>query len=118
GLGRIRGWCARVNAELGLLDRRLADAIGRAADEVAAGRFDGEFVIDVFQTGSGTSTNMNANEVIANRAIEHLGARRGDKSVVHPNDHVNMGQSTNDVFPTAIPLPPATEITPTLLPPP
>src|SRR5205814_5000154 len=85
-----------------LLDRKLADAIGRAAAEVAEGRFDGEFVVDVFQTGSGTSTNMNANEVIANRALEHLGAKRGEKSVVHPNDHVNMGQSTNDVFPTAI----------------
>jgi fumarate hydratase, class II len=115
-LGTIKASCARVNAELGLLDRRLADAIGRAADEVAAGRFDGEFVIDVFQTGSGTSTNMNANEVIANRAIEHLGARRGDKSIVHPNDHVNMGQSTNDVFPTAIHVAAATEISAALLP--
>src|SRR4029077_10713919 len=83
-------------------DRRLADAIARPATEVADGRLDGEFVVDVFQTGSGTSTNMNANEVIANRALEHLGAKRGEKSVVHPNDHVNMGQSTNDVFPTAI----------------
>src|SRR5256886_13803865 len=101
-LGTIKGACARVNAALGLLDRRLADAIARAAAEVAEGRFDGEFVVDVFQTGSGTSTNMNANEVIANRAIELLGGRRGDKAIVHPNDHVNMGQSTNDVFPTAI----------------
>jgi fumarate hydratase class II len=101
-LGTVKAACARVNAELGLLERRLAEAIVRAATEVAEGRFDGEFVVDVFQTGSGTSTNMNANEVIANRALEHLGARRGDKSVVHPNDHVNMGQSTNDVFPTAI----------------
>src|SRR5207253_1555484 len=101
-LGTIKGACARVNAALGLLDRRLADAIARAAAEVAEGKLDGEFVVDVFQTGSGTSTNMNANEVIANRALELLGARRGDKSVVHPNDHVNMGQSTNDVFPTAI----------------
>src|SRR5205807_6801011 len=89
-------------AALGLLDQRLADAIGRAAAEVAEGKLDGEFVVDVFQTGSGTSTNMNANEVIANRAIELLGGRRGDKAIVHPNDHVNMGQSTNDVFPTAI----------------
>jgi fumarate hydratase class II len=101
-LGTIKASCARVNAELALLDRRLADAIVRAASEVAEGRFDAEFVVDVFQTGSGTSTNMNANEVIANRALEHLGAKRGDKSVLHPNDHVNMGQSTNDVFPTAI----------------
>jgi fumarate hydratase class II len=101
-LGQIKAACARVNAELGLLDRTLADAIVRAAEEVAAGRFDGEFVVDVFQTGSGTSTNMNANEVIANRAAELLGGKRGDKVRVHPNDHVNMGQSTNDVFPTAI----------------
>jgi fumarate hydratase class II len=101
-LGTIKAACAHVNAELGLLDRRLADAVARAASEVAEGRLDGEFVVDVFQTGSGTSTNMNANEVIANRAIELLGGRRGDKAVVHPNDHVNMGQSTNDVFPTAI----------------
>jgi fumarate hydratase, class II len=101
-LGAIKAACARTNAELGLLDRRLADAVVRAAEEVATGRLDGQFVVDVFQTGSGTSTNMNANEVIANRALEHLGAKRGDKSVVHPNDHVNMGQSTNDVFPTAI----------------
>src|SRR5437773_486548 len=81
-LGTIKGACARVNAALGLLDRRLADAIARAAAEVAEGKLDGEFVVDVFQTGSGTSTNMNANEVIANRAVELLGARRGDKSVV------------------------------------
>src|SRR6266568_2856237 len=101
-LGTIKGACARVNAALGLLDQRLADAIARAAAEVAEGKLDGEFVLDVFQTGSGTSTNMNANEVIANRALELLGAKRGDKSVVHPNDHVNMGQSNNDVFPTAI----------------
>jgi len=101
-LGTIKAACARVNAGLGLLDARLADAIERAAGEVADGRLDGEFVVDVFQTGSGTSTNMNANEVIANRAVELLGGRRGDKALVHPNDHVNMGQSTNDVFPTAI----------------
>ncbi len=101
-LGTIKAACARVNAGLGLLDRGLADAIARAAGEVAEGRLDGEFVVDVFQTGSGTSTNMNANEVIANRALELLGAGRGDKARLHPNDHVNMGQSTNDVFPTAI----------------
>src|SRR5207249_9857674 len=102
GLGSIKAACARVSAGLGLLDARLGDAIERAAGEVADGRLDGEFVVDVFQTGSGTSTNMNANEVIANRAVELLGGRRGDKALVHPNDHVNMGQSTNDVFPTAI----------------
>src|SRR5689334_8255427 len=101
-LGTIKAACARVNAELGILDRRLADVIVRAATEVAEGKLDGEFPLDVFQTGSGTSTNMNANEVIGNRALELLGAKRGEKGVVHPNDHVNMGQSTNDVFPTAI----------------
>src|SRR2546422_1662184 len=101
-LGTIKAACARVNAGLGLLDARLAEAIERAATEVAEGRFDGEFVVDVFQTGSGTSTNMNANEVIANRAIELLGGRRGDKSLVHPNDHVNLGQSSNDVIPACI----------------
>src|SRR5215468_2847229 len=101
-LGTIKASCARVNADLGLLGTREAEVIIRAATEVAEGRFDGEFVVDVFQTGSGTSTNMNANEVITNRALELLGAKRGEKSLVHPNDHVNMGQSTNDVFPTAI----------------
>src|SRR5437879_1905587 len=115
-LGTIKRACARVNAALGLLDQRLADAIGRAAAEVAEGKLDGEFVVDVFQTGSGTSTNMNANEVVANRALELLGGRRGDKAVVHPNDHVNMSQSTNDVFPTAIHVAAYGEITRALLP--
>jgi len=100
-LGYIKAACARANMQLKLLDERCGRAIEAAALEVAAGKFDGEFVVDVFQTGSGTSTNMNANEVIASRAIEILGGTRGDRSV-HPNDHVNMGQSTNDVFPTAI----------------
>jgi fumarate hydratase class II len=85
------------------LDARQVDALLQAAREVAAGQFDGEFPIDVFQTGSGTSSNMNANEVISNRAIELLGGDRfSDKKPIHPNDHVNMGQSTNDMFPTAI----------------
>lgn len=101
-LGFVKAAAARVNGQLLLLDGRRAAAIEQAALEVATGCFDGEFVVDVFQTGSGTSTNMNANEVIANRACEMLGGRRGDKDLVHPNDHVNMGQSTNDVFPTAI----------------
>ena len=91
-LGRIKAEAARVNAELGLLDPELAEAIARAGDEVAAGRHDDQFPIDVFQTGSGTSTNTNANEVIANLA--------GDDA--HANDHVNMGQSSNDVFPSAV----------------
>ncbi|HZP43585.1 MAG TPA: class II fumarate hydratase [Candidatus Binatia bacterium] len=115
-LGTIKAAAARVNASLGLLDPKLADAIERAAGEVADGGLDGEFVVDVFQTGSGTSTNMNANEVIANRALELLGATRGDKTVVHPNDHVNMGQSTNDVFPTAIHVAAYSEVVGALLP--
>src|SRR3989454_12180740 len=93
---------ARANMQLGLLDPKKGEAIVSAAKEVMEGSLYEQFVVDVFQTGSGTSTNMNANEVIANRAIELLGGRRGDKALVHPNDHVNMGQSTNDVFPTAI----------------
>jgi fumarate hydratase class II len=101
-LAWVKGAAARANVTLGLLDAARGEAIERAAQEVADGRFDDHFPLDVFQTGSGTSTNMNANEVIANRATEHLGGARGDKSVVHPNDHVNMGQSTNDVFPTAL----------------
>jgi fumarate hydratase class II len=100
-LGLIKGAAALANEDLGLLDPRIADAVRRAAEEVADGRLDDQFVLDVFQTGSGTSTNMNANEVIANRAIELLGGERGSKEV-HPNDHVNMCQSSNDVIPTAI----------------
>jgi fumarate hydratase class II len=91
-LGRIKAAAARVNAELGLLDAGMAERIAAAADRVAAGEFDDQFPIDVFQTGSGTSSNMNANEVIATLAGEG----------VHPNDHVNMGQSSNDVFPSAV----------------
>jgi fumarate hydratase class II len=105
-LGRIKGAAARVNNELGLLDSALAEPIAAAADRVAAGEFDDQFPIDVFQTGSGTSTNMNANEVIANLA--------GDQA--HPNDHVNMGQSSNDVFPSAVHLAALDETTNDLLP--
>ena len=101
-LGHIKQAAAQVNQELGLLDKRLADAISRAAQEVADGSLDGHFVLDIFQTGSGTSTNMNANEVISNRAIEILGGTIGSRDPVHPNDHVNLGQSSNDVVPTAI----------------
>ena len=93
---------AQVNVELGELDSKLADAIVSAAKEVADGKFDDQFVVDVFQTGSGTSTNMNANEIISNRAIEILGGEKGSRTPVHPNDHVNMGQSSNDVIPTCI----------------
>src|SRR5256714_1640493 len=93
-LGRIKATAARVNGELGLLDQDLAGRIAAAGDEIANGQHDDQFPIDVFQTGSGTSSNMNANEVIANLAGEG----------VHPNDHVNMGQSSNDVFPSAVQL--------------
>jgi fumarate hydratase class II len=101
-LGDIKREAAMVNRELGLLPEELSGAIAEAANEVSEGRFDDQFVVDIFQTGSGTSSNMNANEVIANRALELLGGERGDRSRVHPNDHVNLGQSSNDVFPTAI----------------
>ncbi len=100
-LGLIKRAAAEVNADLSLLDRRLAEPIARAAQEVADGGFDTEFPLDIYQTGSGTSTNMNANEVIANRAADLMGAARGAKTV-HPNDHVNVCQSSNDVIPTAI----------------
>jgi fumarate hydratase class II len=100
-LGLIKLAAARVNIELGLLDEGLSRAIQQAAQEVADGRWDEEFAIDIFQTGSGTSTNMNANEVIANRAIQILGGQIGSRQV-HPNDHVNLGQSSNDVIPAAI----------------
>jgi fumarate hydratase class II len=100
-LGIIKWAAAKTNEELGLVDARRADAIRQAAEEVIAGKLDEHFPIDIFQTGSGTSTNMNANEVIANRAGEILGGLRGSKQV-HPNDHVNTCQSSNDVIPTAI----------------
>jgi fumarate hydratase, class II len=100
-LGMIKKHAALTNQELGGLKPQIADAVVRAAQEVAEGKWDSQFVLDIFQTGSGTSTNMNANEVIANRAIELLGGKRGEK-LVHPNDHVNRGQSSNDVIPTAI----------------
>ena len=101
-LGAIKLEAANVNHELGGLDENVRDAIVQAAEEVVDGRLDGQFVLDIFQTGSGTSTNMNANEVISNRAIQILGGELGSKSPVHPNDHVNRGQSSNDVIPTAI----------------
>ena len=95
-LGTIKGCAARVNGELGVLDADMADAIGDAAADVARGKHDDQFPVDVFQTGSGTSSNMNANEVIATLASRALGR------AVHPNDHVNASQSSNDVFPSAI----------------
>jgi fumarate hydratase class II len=101
-MGRIKRAAARTNLALGLIDRKVSDAIVQAASEVVEGKLDAQFPVDIFQTGSGTSTNMNANEVIASRANEILGGKRGDKAPVHPNDHVNLCQSSNDVFPTAI----------------
>ncbi|WP_018527121.1 class II fumarate hydratase [Alkalispirochaeta alkalica] len=101
-LGLIKKHAARANAGLGCLDHPLAEAIASAADEVIAGAWNEHFPLDVFQTGSGTSWNMNINEVISNRANELLGGSRGSKTPVHPNDHVNRGQSSNDVIPTAI----------------
>src|SRR5439155_26010164 len=100
-LGLIKKHAGATNAALKLLPANIAEAIQNAAQEVVTGKWDDQFVVDIFQTGSGTSTNMNANEVIANRATELLGGKRGDK-LVHPNDHVNRGQSSNDVIPTAI----------------
>ena len=101
-LGLIKGEAAAVNEEMGIVPAGPAEAIRSAAEEVARGERDQDFPLDIFQTGSGTSTNMNANEVIANRAIELLGGQIGSKWPVHPNDHVNAGQSSNDVIPTAI----------------
>ncbi|MGH9760053.1 MAG: lyase family protein, partial [Blastocatellia bacterium] len=99
---QIKKAAARTNATLGVLDARIGGAIESAADEVLSGAMSDQFIVDPFQAGAGTSHNMNVNEVLANRAIELLGGERGDYTKVHPNDHVNMGQSTNDVFPTAM----------------
>jgi aspartate ammonia-lyase len=103
-LAIVKRSAAQANFELGELTAEVNSAISKACDEVAAGKFDGEFVVDAIQGGAGTSTNMNANEVIANRAIEHLGGSKGDYSIVHPLNHVNKSQSTNDVYPTALKL--------------
>ena len=114
-LGMVKRAAAQTNRDLGLLARRRARAIAAAAQEVIDGKLDEQFPIDVYQTGSGTSTNTNANEVIANRATEILGGERGSK-LVHPNDHVNLGQSSNDVIPTAIQLAAAMAIKDELVP--
>jgi fumarate hydratase class II len=114
-LGAIKMTAAQVNMSLGVLDKRLGAAIEQAATEAMDGKLDDQFVVDIFQTGSGTSTNMNANEVIANRAIQILGGAMGSKEV-HPNDHVNMGQSSNDVIPTSSHVAAATAIIDDLLP--
>lgn len=114
-LGKVKRAAAQTNAELGLLDEAVAKVIVQAADEVIAGEHDRHFVIDIFQTGSGTSTNMNANEVIANRAAQIRGAATGSKQI-HPNDHVNAGQSSNDVIPTAMQVAACVAIRETLIP--
>src|SRR5438874_11252632 len=100
--GMVKEAAAEANRNLGLIDDNIATAIIKAAQEVQQGKWNSEFVVDVFQAGAGVSFHMNTNEVIANRAVEILGGSLGDYSRVHPNDHVNYGQSTNDVFPTAM----------------
>ncbi len=115
-LGRIKMACAEVNLEAGALTEEIGHAIRQAAWEVAEGRLDAHFPIDVYQTGSGTSSNMNANEVIANRACQILGAPIGSRDRIHPNDHVNRGQSSNDVIPTALHVACAVEVKERLLP--
>lgn len=115
-LGIVKKSAAQVNMDLGLLDAKIAQAIMQAAEEVACGKLDEHFPLSVWQTGSGTQTNMNANEVISNRAIEILGGVIGSKNPVHPNDHCNMGQSSNDTFPTAMHIAAVEEITHKLLP--
>jgi fumarate hydratase, class II len=115
-IGILKKAAAEVNRELGRLDQQTADLIVRAAEEVISGELDGEFPLRIWQTGSGTQTNMNANEVISNRAIELAGGELGSKKPVHPNDHVNMSQSSNDTFPTAMHIAAAEEITHRLVP--
>ena len=115
-LGVIKRAAAQANMELDNLDRRIGEAIVQAATEVMEGKFDDNFPLKVWQTGSGTQSNMNANEVIANRAIEILGGKIGSKDPVHPNDHVNRSQSSNDTFPTAMHIAAAEEITHRLIP--
>lgn len=116
GFGYLKKACAQANADMGLLSKKLSRAICSAADEVIAGGLDEHFPLRVWQTGSGTQSNMNVNEVIANRAIVKLGGKIGTKDPVHPNDHVNMSQSSNDTFPTAMSIAAVTAITRDLLP--
>ncbi len=115
-LGRVKQAAARTNRDIGMLDAKLAEAIEQAAGEVIDGKWDDHFPLKVWQTGSGTQSNMNANEVISNRAIELLDGEMGSKTPVHPNDHVNLGQSSNDTFPTAMNVAAAMEIAKTLIP--
>src|SRR5688572_11878784 len=115
-LAMVKKAAASTNLELGLLDERLAGAIVAAADEIVDGKHDAHFPLLVWQTGSGTQSNMNLNEVIANRASELLGGKPGAKHPIHPNDHVNMSQSSNDCFPTAMHIAAADEIARLLMP--
>src|SRR3974390_120236 len=115
-LAIIKKAAARVNRELGKLPAEKSELIVRAADEVIGGKFDDQFPLSVWQTGSGTQTNMNVNEVISNRAIQLVGGVMGSKDPVHPNDHVNMSQSSNDTFPTAMHIAAAIGVTRRLLP--
>jgi fumarate hydratase class II len=115
-MARLKRAAAKVNADLGELDPKVADGIMRAADEVIAGKWPNEFPLSVWQTGSGTQSNMNMNEVLANRASELLGGVRGEERKVHPNDHVNRGQSSNDTFPTAMHVAAAVQVEHHLLP--
>ena len=102
GFGILKQAAATVNMRAGVLDQKIGNTIVEASKEVIDGKLESHFPLVVWQTGSGTQTNMNVNEVISNRAIEKLGGKMGSKSPVHPNDHVNMGQSSNDSFPTAM----------------
>src|SRR5829696_5321104 len=115
-MGLIKSAAAEVNRDLGILDERREQLIQQAAKEVIDGKLDHQFVVDIFQTGSGTSTNMNTNEVIATRANEIATGKRGGKDPIHPNDHVNMEQSSNDVIPTAIHVSAAVAIKESLIP--
>ena len=115
-IAMIKRSAAIVNNQLNFIDSKVKDAIVKACDEVIQGKYDNQFIVDVYQTGSGTSSNMNANEVIANRACEILGGNKGDKTLVHPNDHVNYGQSSNDVIPTSIHIATSIETTKRLIP--
>src|SRR6202044_3255665 len=115
-LGIVKRAAAEVNMQLGKLDPKIGNAIVAAATEVMEGKLDAHFPLSVWQTGSGTQSNMNANEVISNRAIEMLGGEKGSKKPVHPNDHVNMSQSSNDTYPTAMHIACAEEIQHRLLP--
>src|SRR5271170_5302647 len=114
--GILKLAAARVNMQLGSLDKTIGENIVKAASEVIDGKLDGNFPLVVWQTGSGTQTNMNVNEVISNRAIEMMGGVMGSKKPVHPNDHVNMGQSSNDSFPTAMHIAAVQEVVHTLIP--